>query len=208
MIDWDDQSAREQLINSRARDGHAMLTALDGRRRADRQGGATPGHRTGPGHHRRRRRLFPDCAWRCDRPGHLQTIAARCPANRSVRTGACACTGCMAVHVDGDGWCPSPPAGVVASGSAGLWVTGLWSGKRPRVIESVVACVIDSFDDQWLRQMLGVRDSFPEAAEFAVDFGNIRSDGRNIGCDVLYLGALPGVRAESMPPMSVMSQFL
>ncbi|OXR46944.1 hypothetical protein B7C42_00060 [Nocardia cerradoensis] len=85
----------------------------------------------------------------------------------------------------------------------------LWSGKRPGVIKSVVACVIDSFDDQWLRQMLGVRDSFPEADELAVDFGNIRSDRRNVGCDVLYLGALSGVRAESTPPpMSVMSQFL
>ncbi|MFD6065546.1 transposase, partial [Rhodococcus wratislaviensis] len=30
-IDWDDEAAREQLIDSRARDGLAMLTCLDGR---------------------------------------------------------------------------------------------------------------------------------------------------------------------------------
>ncbi|MFI6369060.1 transposase, partial [Nocardia sp. NPDC050630] len=30
MIDWDDETAREQLIDSRARDGSAMLTLLDG----------------------------------------------------------------------------------------------------------------------------------------------------------------------------------
>ncbi|MBM0230166.1 IS1182 family transposase [Micromonospora sp. ATA51] len=31
VVDWDDQSAREALIDSRARDGHALLAALDGR---------------------------------------------------------------------------------------------------------------------------------------------------------------------------------
>ena len=32
QIDWDDSAAREVLIDSRARDGYALLTALDGRR--------------------------------------------------------------------------------------------------------------------------------------------------------------------------------
>lgn len=32
QIDWDDVAAREVLIDSRARDGYALLTALDGRR--------------------------------------------------------------------------------------------------------------------------------------------------------------------------------
>jgi hypothetical protein len=31
LIDWDDKSAREALVDSRARDGHALLAALDGR---------------------------------------------------------------------------------------------------------------------------------------------------------------------------------
>jgi hypothetical protein len=31
MIDWDDPAAREQLIDSRARDGYAILALLDGR---------------------------------------------------------------------------------------------------------------------------------------------------------------------------------
>ncbi len=31
QIDWDDRQAREQLIDSRARDGSACLTLLDGR---------------------------------------------------------------------------------------------------------------------------------------------------------------------------------
>ncbi|MEU7875372.1 IS1182 family transposase [Dactylosporangium sp. NPDC049140] len=31
VLDWDDKSAREALIDSRARDGHALLAALDGR---------------------------------------------------------------------------------------------------------------------------------------------------------------------------------
>ena len=31
VIDWDDQAAREALIDSRARDGYALLAALDGR---------------------------------------------------------------------------------------------------------------------------------------------------------------------------------
>ena len=30
VIDWDNESAREALIDSRARDGHALLAALDG----------------------------------------------------------------------------------------------------------------------------------------------------------------------------------
>jgi hypothetical protein len=32
VLDWDDKSAREALIDSRARDGHALLAALDGRK--------------------------------------------------------------------------------------------------------------------------------------------------------------------------------
>jgi hypothetical protein len=32
VVDWDDKAAREALIDSRARDGYALLTALDGRK--------------------------------------------------------------------------------------------------------------------------------------------------------------------------------
>jgi hypothetical protein len=32
VVDWDDETAREALIDSRARDGYALLAALDGRR--------------------------------------------------------------------------------------------------------------------------------------------------------------------------------
>jgi hypothetical protein len=35
QIDWDDRAAREELIDSRARDGFAVLALLDGRRLAD-----------------------------------------------------------------------------------------------------------------------------------------------------------------------------
>ena len=35
QIDWDDRAAREQLIDSRARDGFAMLALLDGRELAE-----------------------------------------------------------------------------------------------------------------------------------------------------------------------------
>ena len=35
QIDWDDRAAREQLIDSRARDGYALLGLLDGRELAD-----------------------------------------------------------------------------------------------------------------------------------------------------------------------------
>src|SRR5829696_6460435 len=35
QIDWDDPVAREELIDSRARDGFAVLAALDGRELAD-----------------------------------------------------------------------------------------------------------------------------------------------------------------------------
>jgi hypothetical protein len=31
VIDWDDAAAREALVDSRARDGYAVLAALDGR---------------------------------------------------------------------------------------------------------------------------------------------------------------------------------
>jgi hypothetical protein len=31
VVDWDDKSAREALVDSRARDGYALLTCLDGR---------------------------------------------------------------------------------------------------------------------------------------------------------------------------------
>jgi hypothetical protein len=32
VVDWDDKAARDALIDSRARDGHALLAALDGRK--------------------------------------------------------------------------------------------------------------------------------------------------------------------------------
>src|SRR4051794_16589891 len=32
VVDWDDKTAREALIDSRARDGYALLAALDGRK--------------------------------------------------------------------------------------------------------------------------------------------------------------------------------
>jgi DDE family transposase/transposase-like protein DUF772 len=35
QIDWDDRTAREELIDSRARDGYALLALLDGRKLAD-----------------------------------------------------------------------------------------------------------------------------------------------------------------------------
>jgi hypothetical protein len=35
VIDWDDVDAREELIDSRARDGYALLAVLDGRELAD-----------------------------------------------------------------------------------------------------------------------------------------------------------------------------
>ena len=35
QIDWDDRAAREELIDSRARDGYALLALLDGRKLAD-----------------------------------------------------------------------------------------------------------------------------------------------------------------------------
>jgi len=35
VIDWDDRAAREELIDSRARDGHAVLALLDGRELAE-----------------------------------------------------------------------------------------------------------------------------------------------------------------------------
>ncbi len=41
VIDWDDKTAREALVDSRARDGHALLAALDGQPLPDAVGQAT-----------------------------------------------------------------------------------------------------------------------------------------------------------------------
>ena len=51
QIDWDDRAAREELIDSRARDGFAVLALLDGRELADGggAGGGVAGHGAGPG---------------------------------------------------------------------------------------------------------------------------------------------------------------
>ncbi len=51
QIDWDDPAAREELIDSRARDGFAVLALLDGRELAERgrAGGDAAGHGAGPG---------------------------------------------------------------------------------------------------------------------------------------------------------------
>jgi hypothetical protein len=40
VIDWDDEAAREALVDSRARDGYALLAALDGRQLSDAVGQA------------------------------------------------------------------------------------------------------------------------------------------------------------------------
>jgi hypothetical protein len=40
VIDWDDKTAREALVDSRARDGYALLAALDGQRMSDAVGQA------------------------------------------------------------------------------------------------------------------------------------------------------------------------
>ena len=51
QIDWDDRAAREELIDSRARDGFAVLALLDGRELAEpvAAGGGVAGHGAGPG---------------------------------------------------------------------------------------------------------------------------------------------------------------
>lgn len=41
VVDWDDKTAREALIDSRAHDGYALLTALDGREALPESGPAT-----------------------------------------------------------------------------------------------------------------------------------------------------------------------
>jgi Transposase domain (DUF772) len=67
QIDWDDQAARDALIDSRARDGFAMLTLLE-RHELDEgvdKGRAPSGHSAGPGPGRGHRRVTGSacCRW-------------------------------------------------------------------------------------------------------------------------------------------------
>jgi hypothetical protein len=51
VIDWDDTAAREALVDSRARDGYALLVVLDGQQRPSEpvtRGDAAAGHGAGP----------------------------------------------------------------------------------------------------------------------------------------------------------------
>ncbi|GAA0375204.1 hypothetical protein Acor_67430 [Acrocarpospora corrugata] len=51
VIDWRDAAERAALIDTRARDGFALLAVLDGRKLVEgvRQAARLPGHRAGPG---------------------------------------------------------------------------------------------------------------------------------------------------------------